>query len=53
MKKFFVLYRTRGYRFESPRTITIYADNKTEARQNAIMRIGDVYSIVKVVPAAD
>ena len=53
MKKFFVSYRTRGYRFESPRTITVYADNKTEARHNAIMRLGDDYSIIKVIPSAD
>ena len=53
MKSFVVYYRYRGsnYRFMSPMSIRVRADNAREARQEAIMRIGDVYTIVKVVAA--
>ena len=51
MKTYTVYYRDRGSygRFMSPRAIRVSAKNAKEARQEAIMRIGDIYTVVKVV----
>ena len=48
MKAWKVMYRTRGYRWESPRAIIVNADTKSEARREAIMRVGDMYCVVSV-----
>jgi len=50
-KNFVVQYRPRGYQFARLESIFVKADDKKEARQEALMRIGDCYCIVKVTEA--
>lgn len=53
MKRWYVvLYRYRGanYRFMAPGLIEVYARNATEAKQEAILQVGDMYTAYKVIP---
>ena len=47
-----VSYRPRGnnYRLMIPYTIAVIARSKKEAKENAIMRVGDIYRVVNVEP---
>jgi len=48
MKTWKVTYRPRGYNFGRNDAVIVYAASKRDARNEALMQIGDIYVIKKV-----